>query len=181
MVLEEETTLEETVKPPKAQHFLNDFDNESEEINVDHETDEEIDVNLTFLKSIDPEDYCEITLDDAIKDKTHSLTTEWPNNIYREFMEIVTEYQLSNSCGDRLIKLFNSIKNVNKNLFPKTTKAERKFLDNSDFSYMRFKKVPVISFQDVDYEFYYQLIINEIKTLLLQSDINKRICFLISE
>ena len=177
MVLEEETTLEETVKPPEAQHFLNDFDNESEKINVDHKTDEKINVNLTFLISIDPEDYCEITLNDAIKDKTHPLITEWPNNIYCEFMEIVTEYQLSNSCGDRLIKLFNSIENVNKNLFPKTTKAERKFLDNSDFSYMRFKKVPVISFQDVDYEFYYQLIINGIKTLLLQSDINKEFIF----
>ena len=45
MVLEEETTLEKTVKPSEAQHFLNDFDNESEEINVDHETDEEINVN----------------------------------------------------------------------------------------------------------------------------------------
>src|SRR5256886_13273351 len=127
MVLEEEITLEETVKPPEAQHFLNDFDNESEEINVDHETDEEINVNLTFLISIDPKDYCEITLDDAIKDKTHPLITKWPNNIYCEFMEIITEYQLSNSCDDRLIKLFNSIKNVNKNLFLKTTKAERKF------------------------------------------------------
>ena len=123
MILEEETTLEKTVKPSEAQHFLNDFNNESEEINVDHETDEEIDVNLTFLISINPEDYCGITLDDAIKDKTHSLTMKWPNNIYREFMEIVTKYQLSNSCGDKLIKLFNSIKNVNKNLFPKTTKA----------------------------------------------------------
>ena len=76
MVLEEETTLEKTVKPLKAQHFLNDFNNESEKINVDHETDEEIDVNLTFLISIDPEDYCEITLDNAIKDKTHSLITK---------------------------------------------------------------------------------------------------------
>src|SRR5436305_12869937 len=123
MVLEEETTLEETVKPPEAQHFLNDFNNESEEINVDHETDEKIDINLTFLISIDPEDYCEITLDNAIKDKTHSLTTEWPNNIYCEFMKIVTEYQLLNSCGDRLIKLFNSIKNFNKYLFKITIKA----------------------------------------------------------
>ena len=52
----------------------------------------------------------------------HSPTTEWPNETYREFMEIVTEYQLSNSCGDRLIKLFNSIKNVDKKLFPKSTK-----------------------------------------------------------
>ena len=76
MVLEEETTLEKTVKPPEAQHFLNDFDNESEEINVDHETDEEIDINLTFLISNDSEDYCEITLDNAIKDKTHPLSTK---------------------------------------------------------------------------------------------------------
>ena len=45
MVLEEETTLEETVKPPEAQHFLNDFNNESEEINVDHETDEKINIS----------------------------------------------------------------------------------------------------------------------------------------
>jgi hypothetical protein len=37
-------------------------------------------------------------------------------------MEIVTEYQLSNSCGDRLIKLVNSINNIDKNLLPKTTK-----------------------------------------------------------
>ena len=45
MVLEEEITLEKTVKPLEAQHFLNDFDNKSEEINVDHETDEEINVS----------------------------------------------------------------------------------------------------------------------------------------
>ena len=124
MMLEEEITLEENVKPPEAQHFLNDFDNESKEINVDHETDEKINVNLTFLISIDPKDYCETTLDNAIKDKTHLLTTKWPNNIYCEFMKIVIEYQLSNSCSYRLIKLFNSIKNVNKNLFSKTTKVE---------------------------------------------------------
>src|SRR4051794_1311469 len=110
MVLEEETTLEKTVKPLKTQHFLNDFDNKSKKINVDHETDKKINVNLTFLISIDPEDYCRITLNNAIKDKTHSLTTKWPNNIYCEFIEIITEYQLSNSCDNRLIKLFNSIK-----------------------------------------------------------------------
>ena len=54
-------------------------------------------------------------------------------------MEIVTKYQLSNSCDNRLIKLFNSIENVNKNLFSKTTKVRQKFLDNCDISYMRFK------------------------------------------
>ncbi len=107
----------------------------------------------------------------------HSPTTEWPNETYREFMEIVTEYQLSNSCGDRLIKLFNSIKNVDKKLFPKSTKEGRKFIDNSDFPYMKFKKVPITDFQDVCYDFYYQPIINGIKTLLFQPDINENLFF----
>ena len=84
---------------------------------------------------------------------------------------------MSNSCGDRLIKLYNSIKNVNKKLFPKSTKEGRKFIDNSDFPYMKFKKVPITDFQDVYYDFYYQLIINGIKTLLFQSDINEKFVF----
>jgi Plavaka transposase len=107
----------------------------------------------------------------------HPPNTEWPNETYREFMQIVTEYQLSNSCGDRLIKLFNSIKNIDKNLFLKTTKEGRKFLDTNNFPYMKFKKVLITKFQDVNYDFYYQPIINGIKTLLLQPDINKGFVF----
>src|ERR1700731_1098796 len=82
---------------------------EDEKFNVDYETDEpqEIDIDLTFPLSIDAEDSRGITLDDAIEDKMHPPNTEWPNDIYREFMEIVMEYQLSNSCGDRIIKLIN--------------------------------------------------------------------------
>src|SRR3982074_903246 len=70
-------------------------------------TDEEIDDNLTYPLSIDAEDSCGTTLDDAINDKMHPQNTEWPNDIYREFMEIVMEYQLSNFCGDRIIKLID--------------------------------------------------------------------------
>ena len=70
--------------------------------------DEEFDdVDLTFPLSIDAEDSRGTTLDDAINDKMHPQNTEWPNDIYREFMEIVMEYQLSNSCGDRIIKLID--------------------------------------------------------------------------
>ena len=47
-------------------------------MDVDNETDEKINVNLTFSLFIDSEDYCEITIDDAINDKMHSPTTEWP-------------------------------------------------------------------------------------------------------
>ena len=42
---------------------------------------------------------------------------------------------------------------------------------------MKFKKVPITNFQDVDYHFFYQPIIHGIKVLLLQSDINKKFVF----
>src|SRR4051812_40205384 len=108
----------------------------------------------------------------------HPPNTEWANDIYREFMEIVMEYQLSNSCGDRLIKLINNSRNsTDENLLPKNTKEGRKFLDFNEFPYMKFKTVPITHFQNRDYNFYYQPIIHRIKVLLLQSDINEKFVF----
>jgi len=94
----ETMVLEQTIETQKTNR-------ENEESN---EPDEEIDINLTFPLSIDPEDICGTTLDDAVNDKLHPPNTEWPNDIYREFMEIVMEYQLSNSCRNRIIKLINN-------------------------------------------------------------------------
>src|SRR5439155_15043215 len=91
----------------------------------------------------------------------------------REFMEIIMEFQLSNSCSDRIIKLFDKSKNCKNNSLPKNTKEGRKFLDASDFPYMKFKKTLVTNFQDIDYEFYYQPIIHGIKVLLPYSSENK--------
>ena len=146
---------------------------------TDEEIDEEIDVNLTFPLSIDPEDFHGATLDDAINDKMYPPNTEWPNDIYREFMEIVTEYKLSNSCGDRIIKLINKSKrnHTDANPLPKNTKEGRRFLDGNEFPYMKFKTVSITNFQDTDYKFYYQPIIHRIKILLLQSEINEEFVF----
>ncbi len=139
--------------------------------------DEEVNVNLIFPFSINNEDYCGITLDDAINDKMHSPNTEWPNDVYHEFIEIVMKYQLSNSYGDRIIKLIDKCRNSKENPLPTNTKEGRKFLDFNEFSYMKFKKVPITNFQDIDYNFHYQLIIHGIKVLLLQSNINKEFIF----
>src|SRR2546429_6742291 len=51
--------------------------------------------------------FCLTKINDAINDRMHPQNTEWPNDIYREFIEIVMEYQLSNSCDDRIIKLID--------------------------------------------------------------------------
>ena len=84
------------------------------------------------------------------------------------------EYKLSNSYGDSIIKLIKNCRNsTDENSLPKNTKEDRKFIDVNEFSYMKFKTVPITNFQNIDYNFYYQLIIHGIKVLLLQSDINK--------
>ena len=93
-------------------------------------------------------------------------------------MEIVMEYRLSNSCGDRIIKLINNCWNsTDENSLPKNTKEGRKFLDINNFPYMKFKTVPITNFQNIDYNFYYQPIIHEIKVLLLQPDINNKFVY----
>ena len=77
----------------------------------------------------------------------HPQNTEWPNNIYREFIEIVMEYQLSNSCGNRIIKLIDKSRCIpDENRLPKSIKEGCKFLDVNEFPYMKFKTVPITNF-----------------------------------
>ncbi|GBC00399.1 hypothetical protein RclHR1_38420002 [Rhizophagus clarus] len=88
------------------------------------------------------------------------------------------EYQLFNSCGDRIIKLINkSRQEAEKNPLPINIKEGRRFLDVNKFPYMKFKKVFIMKFQDKDYSFYYQPIIHGIKVLLLQSEMNEKFVF----
>jgi hypothetical protein len=42
---------------------------------------------------------------------------------------------------------------------------------------MKFKTVPITNFQNIDYNFYYQLIIHEIKVLFFQPDINNEFIY----
>lgn len=131
MILDQNAESSAAVSKSKtiSEAFSQETNEENKKFNIDSETDEEeINAGLTFPLFIDENDYRETTLDDAIKDKNHPLSTEWPSNIYRQFMEIVTEYQLPNSCGDRLIKLFNSIENVDKICFQNLPKRAKNSL-----------------------------------------------------
>ena len=171
----EETVPIESIEP--IAQFYRISENSTSSSEEVEEIDENDYGNLTYPFSSDPNDFSGTMFEDAVNDKMHPPNTEWPNEIYREFMEIIMEFQLSNSCGDRIIKLFGKSKDFEKNSLPKNTKEGRKFLDASEFPYMKFKKTLITNFQDVDYEFYYQPIIHGIKVLLLQPEINKEFMF----
>ena len=121
----------------------------------------------------DPEDYEGASFDDAYYDLHHSQNVEWSNDAYREFIEIVNKHHLSNSAGDTFINLFNKFSNLDISLLPPSTKAGKEFLDNSAIPYMMFKEIPVETFQNVRYTFFYRSLIKTIKSLLMIDNINQ--------
>jgi hypothetical protein len=124
---------------------------------------------------IDPEDYKGASPDDAIHDLLHPYEVNWPNDAYREFMEIISKHQLSNSVGDAFIKFFNKHSNLDVSPLPPTTKFGKEFLDNSTIPHMTFKEIPIITFQGVNYTFYYRSLIKTIKSLLMIDSINQQL------
>jgi hypothetical protein len=76
---------------------------------------------------IDPEDYKGASPDDAIHDLLHPYEVNWPNDAYREFMEIISKHQLSNSVGDAFIKFFNKHSNLDVCLSHQQQSLERNF------------------------------------------------------
>jgi hypothetical protein len=56
---------------------------------------------------------------------------------------------------------------------PSSTKAGKKFLDNTTIPHMMFKEISISTFQDVEYTFYYRSLIKTIKSLLMIDSINQ--------
>ncbi|GBB86343.1 hypothetical protein RclHR1_12760011 [Rhizophagus clarus] len=84
---ESKITLEQPVESHENLQISEESDEKSEEFDDNNESDEKSgefddnnnednEVDLTYSLSIDAEDFCGITLDNAIKDKTHSPNTE---------------------------------------------------------------------------------------------------------
>ncbi|GBC00782.1 hypothetical protein RclHR1_39770002 [Rhizophagus clarus] len=67
-------TLEQPVKSHENIQISEEPDEKSGKFDDDDNEDNEVD--LTYLLSIDAEDFCRTTLDDAIRDKTHPPNTE---------------------------------------------------------------------------------------------------------
>jgi hypothetical protein len=124
---------------------------------------------------IDKEDYEGVSLDDAYNDLQHPQTVIWPNEAYREFVEITTKYQLSNSAGDAIIRFFNKFSKLDDSPLPSSTKVGKELLDNANIRYMMFKEVSITIFQDNEYILHYRPVIQAIKSLLVIENINQNL------
>ena len=103
----------------------------------------------------------------------YSLTVEWPNKAHHEFIEIVAKYQLSNSASDFIIKFFNKYSKLDVSPLPLSTRMGKKFLDNFTISYMMFKGILIIMFQNIKFIFYYRSLIKTIMSLIMIDSIDR--------
>ena len=66
---------------------------------------------------------------DILEEKVSEVNANYPNEVYEDFMILVTKHRLNNATGNAIIRFFNKHANLNKSLLSKLTKQERKYMD----------------------------------------------------
>jgi hypothetical protein len=135
----------------------------------EEESEIEIPINLEDI-DLDPEDLQGATLNDALdavegKNLPENIAN-WPNDAYREFMELIVEGNISNSIGDKIIKFFNKHSDLNESPLPKSTKNGKDYLNQINSPSLNFKEKVVPTSYEVDFTLYYRPIFRAIQTLL---------------
>ena len=136
----------------------------------------ELQLPITFGETdFDPEDLQGASLDDALdtiegKNKPEHIA-EWPNDAYREFMELIVEGNISNKIGDKIIKFFNKHSNLGKSPLPKSTKDGKDYLNQINSPSIDFKEKSVANYAGVDFKLYYRPIFRAIQALVQRPEV----------
>ena len=154
-----------------------DTNSEPEEINFETEDNSEdsetkIQLPINLEPDFDLEDLQGASLDDALdtseeKNKLETIV-KWPNDAYRDFMELMVENNISNKTGDKIIKFFNKHSNLENSPLPKSAKSGKDYLNQINSPSVAFKEKVVITYEEVDFKLYYQPIFRAIQALLQQ-------------
>ena len=84
-------------------------------------------------------------------------------------MELVTKWNLSDSCTSDILKFSHKICHDNVTL-PSSIKKGRQLLDQINVSHISFEKVPIMTYMKETYYLYYRQIFNAIKELLINKE-----------
>jgi Plavaka transposase len=145
-----------------------------EENNEDYEANE-LSLNLENV-NFDLEDLQGASLDDALdtiegKNKPESIAN-YPNDAYRDFMELIIEGNISNKIGDKIIKFFNKHSALDKSPLPSSTKNEKDFINQIDSPSLDFKKKVVATYDEVNFILHYRPIFRAIQVLIQRSEVS---------
>jgi hypothetical protein len=149
---------------------------ESESEEIANENIEDTEMDLQFEDhNFDPEDLQGASLDDALdaiegKNRSERIA-DWPNEAYHEFMELITEGNISNKIGDKIIKFFNKHSNLEESPLPSSTKNGKDYLNQIKSPSIDFKEKILTTYNGVDLYLYYRPIFRTIQALLQRSEV----------
>ena len=170
-----EDVVDET-RESESRYFLrSQAESESEE-NIDESIDKnieemEMDLQINFEdRDFDSEDLQGASFDDALngiegKNRPERIAM-WPNNAYRDFMELIIEGNISNKIGDKIIKFFNKHSNLKDSPLPNLTKNGKNYLNQINSPSLDFKEKVVATYNEVNFTLYYRPIFRSIQTLI---------------
>ena len=144
------------------------------ELEVELETELQLPVNLKDC-DLDSEDLQGAAWDDALdtiegKNRIERIA-RWPNEAYREFMELIIEGNISNKMGDKIIKFFNKHSNLKDSPLPNSTKNGKNYLNQINSPSLDFKEKVVATYNEVNFTLYYRPIFRSIQTLIQRSEV----------
>jgi len=106
-----------------------------------------------------------------MSDELHFLSEE-----FGEFMNLIAKWNLSDACSSELLRFLKSIAHGGV-VLPNSVKQGRKLLDKLTEPHIRFKKVPIMQYNDEIYYLNYRQIFDAVKELLSNEDIFKHCTF----
>jgi hypothetical protein len=119
---------------------------------------------------IELEDLQGTTFEDAMKAIEEKNKPEkvvnWPNDAYRDFMQLVIDGNISNKIGDQIIKLFNTYSNLENSPLPKSTKSGKDYLNQIKSPSVDFKEKIVAIYSETNVILHYRPIFRSIQALL---------------
>ena len=80
---------------------------------------------------------------------------KWPNEAYREFMELIVDGNISNKIGNKIIKLFNKHSNLENSPLPTSTKSGKDYLNQINSPLLDFKEKVIVTYNEVNFTLYY--------------------------
>ncbi|POG78347.1 hypothetical protein GLOIN_2v1836976 [Rhizophagus irregularis DAOM 181602=DAOM 197198] len=132
-------------------------------------------VNFEDTEFIDPEDLQGASLDDAIDvvdgKPTPERKVKWPNDAYRDFLELIVEGNISNKIGDKIIKFFNKHSNLDKSPLPSLTKNGKDYLNQINSPLIDFKEKVVATYNEINFTLYYRPLFLAIQALLQRPEV----------
>lgn len=131
-------------------------------------------LNLEDIE-FDAEDLRGASLDDALDTIEGKIKSDriakWPNDAYRDFMELIIEGNISNKIGDKIISFFNKHSALNKSPLPNSTKNGKNYLNQIDSPSLDFKEKVVATYNEVNFSLYYRPIFRAIQFLIQRPEV----------